>query len=143
MFNGLHGLLKPPAVDAWVVCQLGVEARAKNVVLLHGHNIAIGSTVTADTAQHASRSSWRQPMVVVQNLGDDGGPDEDGGKGVGQERQVHGVLEAVDLATKVVSVDADVQTADELLAALLGGVDLLGQKDESGTGAPGGLLVCS
>lgn len=70
--------------------------------------------------------------------GDGGGPF--GYRLCRQERQLDVRHKALDLAAEVVAVDANVQAANEFLAALLGGVGLLGKQDEAGTGAPGWFL---
>lgn len=82
--------------------------------------------------------------VGVEDLFDDGGADKDAlERSVLEEGQVDRGDEALNLAAKVVAVDADVEAADELLAALFGGVCLFGEEDEAGAGAPDGLLLDS
>ena len=153
----LHKLLQEPGVHSRVRRQLGVEARAQHVALAHRDNVA---RIVLDVGLGDDRLRLGLVDAVGEgrddgdargllsrrgeDLFDDGGADEDAikglGLGVGQEGQVEGRDEALDLAAKVVAVDADVEAADELLAALFGGVGLFGEEDEAGAGAPGGLL---
>ncbi|EFX01806.1 vacuolar carboxypeptidase [Grosmannia clavigera kw1407] len=121
----------PPGVNARVVGEFGVEARAKDIVLLDSHDVAI------DAAKHTNRMV---AMTGIEQLGHDGGADEDGVEEILQKGQFDVSLEAVDLAAKMVAVDTDVEAANMLLAAFFGCVDPFGQEDETSTGAPGGFF---
>lgn len=152
----LHKLLQEPGVHARIRGQLRMEARAQNVALAHRDNVTrvifdiglgddrLGFGLVDAVGQGGDDCDARGGAGGGQNLLDDGSADEDAvkglGGGVGQEGQVERRDEALNLAAKVVAVDADVEAANELLAALFGGVGLFGEEDEAGTGAPGWFL---
>lgn len=135
-----------------------MEACAQDIALAHGDDVArivldvglghdrlgLGLVDAVGEGRDDGDARGLLRRVGGQDLFDDGGADKDAvkglGLGVGQEGQVEGRDEALNLAAKVVAVDADVEAANELLAALFGGVGLLGEEDEAGAGAPGRFL---
>lgn len=145
-----QNVAQPPDVDAGVVGQLRVEAGANHVGLAHGNNVAgaAGCARLRQARLHlvdaAGQGSEDGNGVGgrAQHLLDDGGANKDAGKGRGagaEKGEVQVGDEALNLAAKVVAVDADSEPADELLAALFGGVGLVRKEDEAGAGAPDGL----
>lgn len=105
------------------------------------------------TNSHHHTGGYRRFILFRLRLRDkqllhDGRPDEDAGKGgrgvrgredvrLRQKGQRHVRHKTLDLAPKVVPVHPDGQPADEFLTALLGGVGLLCEEDESRAGTPG------
>lgn len=130
-----------------------MEAGAQDRTLAHRNNVP--RIVLDDGLRNArlhlvdsARQLGQDLDILRENLLHHGRADEDareGGRvGLGGEKgQVERRLEALNLAAKVVAVDADVEAADELLAALFGGVGLVGEEDEAGAGSPDGLLLGS
>lgn len=136
-------------MDTNIVRQLRVETRGKNVALADSNDVLIArGPATRHGTEHLDVRDRR--VAARQDLLDDGGPDEDARKGprghchltaaavvkVREERQIQAGLEAVHLAAEMVPVGADVQTAHQLLAALLGACGFVGEQDEACTGAP-------
>lgn len=82
-----------------------------------------------------------------ENLFHHGGTNEDAGELVRvvafarEEGQLDGCSEALHLATKVVAVDADAETADEGLATLFGAVGFVAEEDEAGACSPDRFLL--
>ncbi|RBQ66667.1 hypothetical protein VDGD_21657 [Verticillium dahliae] len=152
-------LAEPPHVHPYIIRQLRVEARRKDVSLAHGHDVPrLGIALAlARPVDASARLAARQPRHGLDGSGvkhglDDGGADEDAAKRARrlllllflvvatQKRQLEVGDKRLDLATKVVAVDAHGEPADEGLAALLGrgGDGLVGEQDGAGAGAPDG-----
>jgi hypothetical protein len=132
--------------------QLGVEARPEHIALANRDNVPgivlgvrfrdgrFGLGLVDAVGEGGDDGDGRRQQRL-----DDGGADKDavkgmGGSGVGQEGQVEGRDEALNLAAEMVAVDADVEAADERLAALFGGVGLFGEEDEASASAPSRFL---
>ena len=145
----LQDLGQPPYMNPSVVGELGVEARAKDVLLAHGDDVAlIGCTGqlslrsrlcrSRDSAHDLHRAALLGRVARIEpDLLDDGCSDKDTserGGGIAmlsrvqrvQERKIQVRYEAVRLPAVAVSLDFDVQPSDEVLAALLGGAGRLG-----------------
>jgi hypothetical protein len=83
---------------------------------------------------------YGRPLVLrsANDLFHDGRADKDAGKWfpVLKEGKVKARLEAFNLTTKVVAVDAHGETTDEFLAALFGGVGFIREEDETSASSP-------
>ena len=140
-----------------------METHPQNVALPHGDDVAriVLELRLRDALLHLvdppgelsqDFDARARRCRCLQHLLHDGGADEHavkgcrvaavgGCQGLAEEGELEIGLERLDLPAKVVPVDAHGQAADEFLAALFGGVCLLGEEDETSAGAPGRLLL--
>ncbi|KAH6608494.1 hypothetical protein Trco_001840 [Trichoderma cornu-damae] len=121
-----------------IIRQFGVKARPQNRPLAHRnyvprvvpcHSQRNASLHLVDSARELGQNLHLGPVTPGEDLLHDRGADKDAREGrrigfAGKEGELKGRLEALDLAAKVVAVDAHAEAADEFLAALFGGVGL-------------------
>lgn len=149
-------LLHKPDVHAGIWGEFRVEARTKHIALPYGNNItrravdirlrdaSLGLVDSVGKGSDYCNFAICVGRVGVEDLFDNRCANKDALERIAfQKWQIDGSNEALDLAAKVVAVDANVEATNEFLAALFGGVCLFGEDDEAGAGAPDGFLLDS
>lgn len=150
-------LLQPPRMNPRIIRQFRMKARPHNRALTNRNDIPSitlsnskrkTSLCSLDPVRKSSQDFYLWPVAVGENLLHHGGADEDAGELLrvaaaftGEEGQLDGGSEALHLATKVVAMDADAETADEGLAALFGAVGFVAEEDEAGACSPDRFLL--
>lgn len=154
-----NNLLQPPRMNPCIIRQFRMKARSHNRTLANRNDISRitlrnskrkASLCSLDSVRKSRQDLNFRPVAVGEDLFHHGRADEDAGELLRvaaafarEEGQVDGGSEALHLATKVVAVDADAETADEGLAALFGAVGFVAEEDEAGACSPDGFLLDS